>query len=522
MISKYNPSSLHVALGCATSLLLLSLWRKWRGRSKLPLPPGPKRLPIVGNLLQIATSGKPFWETASEWSKTYGDVLYLEVVGFPMVIINTQDTVSELLVKKGSIYSSRPRYAMPLISGFGWTTATLPYTAQLRRQRGILQKFFLTPDLLNYTEVQQRESYEFLKGLLRSPEKYEKHAHHLPASAIMMNVYGHEVGTDDDPYVQLADESGRALIDHLGYIFLDLLPWMQSLPEWFPGTNFWQVARKGRELSHRVRHELYSLTKNKMKTGTAKESMTTKLLGEAANTGKANDAETEEEFADVSAMVFLAGGDTTLTAVMNLILAVLQFPDTLRRAQEEIDRVVGTDRLPTFEDRENLPYINAMCTEVMRWEVVGPLALPRCTSQDDEFRGYHIPAGTLVLPNVWSIANNPEVYPNPSQFKPERWLPGGVNEKSVRPINYAFGFGRRICPGRFWVEHMLFITAASLFATFNIERALGANGKPVPLEGHNEWSIVRFVSPSVCKFTPRSEKAAALIREANGSIAPRD
>ncbi|KLO07653.1 cytochrome P450 [Schizopora paradoxa] len=468
-------------------------------RSRLPLPPGPKRLPIIGNLLQIVTSGKPFWETVHEWSKIYGTKSGTS-------FISSQDTVSEFTVKKASIYSSRPRYIMPVISGFGWTTVALPYTAELRRQRAILQKFFFNSDVLNYTEIQQRESYEFLKNLLRSPGKYDKHAHHLPASTIMMNVYGHEVEADD-PYLQLADESGRAFIEYFSYIFLDLLPWMQSLPEWFPGTGFMKVAREGRELSDKVRHRLYSLTKSKMMNGTAKESMTTKLLGEAANTGKANNAETEEEFADVSAMMFLAGSDTTVTSIMNLVLAVLQFPDTLRRAQEEIDRVVGIDRLPTFEDKENLPYINAMCTEVMRWEVVAPLALPRCAAQDDEFRGYHIPAGTLVLPNVWSIANNSEVYPNPSQFKPERWLPGGVNEKSIRPMSYALGSGRRC----------LFITAASLFATFNIERALDANGKPSPLGGH-EWSIVRFVTPSTCKFTPRSEKAAALIREANGSV----
>ncbi|KLO07927.1 cytochrome P450 [Schizopora paradoxa] len=398
---------------------------------------------------------------------------------------------------------------MPILAGWEWTTATLPYGERLRKHRAILQKFFLSPDVLNYKDVHQQKCHEFLQGLLRSPDKYDKHIHNLSASSIMMNTY---VELNDDRYVQLGEESARTLIDHMGYIFLDFLPWMQSLPEWFPGTGFRKAAREGQVLSFRLRHELLSLTKNKMREGTAKESMTTIFLADLAADCNANYEAEEEEFANAAAMVFLAGGDTTSTATMNLILAVLKHPETMRRAQEEIDRVVGTDRLPTFEDRDNLPYINAMCTEVLRWEIIGPFALPRCTAQEDEYRGYRIPAGTLVLPN--GHCNNPDIYPDPSEFKPERWLPGGTNFKSIRPIDYAFGYGRRICPGRYWAEHLLFITAASLFATFNVERVVDASGAFIPLGGHDEASFVRFVSPSSCSIEPRSEKAAQLIREA--------
>ncbi|KLO07942.1 CyP450 monooxygenase [Schizopora paradoxa] len=501
---------LYTTLICATtSIVLLTLWNIRRQKSKLPFPPGPKRFPFVGNLIQAATSGLSMWQTASQWGKTYGDAIFLDVVGFPALVLNSQDVAVDLLAKRSSHYSSRPRFVMPVLAGWEWTTATLPFGAKLKKHRAILQKFFLSPDVLNYTDVQQRNCHIFLQGLLDSPEKYDKYAHRLPTSILMMNVYGHEGSYAPTPTSKLVINFDF----YFFYIFLDLLPWMQSLPEWFPGTNFMRVAREGRVLSSRVRHELYRLTKKKMRDGTAKESMTTKFLGDAAANNVDNPASyeaEEEEFADVAAMVYLAGGDTTSTAIMNLILAVLKFPETMYRAQEEIDRVVGSDRLPTFEDRDNLPYVNAL------WEVLGPFALPRCTTQDDEYRGYRIPAGTLVLPNVWAIANNPDVYPDPSAFKPERWLPGGANVESIRPMDYIFGYGRRICPGRVWVEHLLFITAASLLATFNIERALDVNGEPIPISNvvHDETSFIRFVTPSACTFKPRSEKAARLIREA--------
>ncbi|KLO07928.1 cytochrome P450 [Schizopora paradoxa] len=525
MLEHFLPL-LDVTFLCAASLLLLSIWSEWRQRSKLPLPPGPKRLPIVGNIFQIAVFGSKLWQTALEWRKAYGDMIYLEVVGVPVLIINSHEIAMDLLSKRSSLYSSRPQFVMPTLAGWEWTTAALPYGEKLRKQRAILQKFFLSPDVLNYKDFHQQNCHAFLQGLLSSPERYDRHIHHLAASTLMMNTYGHEgmaqtqcllLQSEDDPYLQLGEKSARALIDHFSYLFLDFVPWMQLLPEWFPGTGFWKVARMGRELSDKLRYELLTLTKKKMEDGTAKESMTTIFLGDIASNNSANYGTEEGEFANAAAMVFLGKIQTT-TAIMNLIHAVLKHPETLRRAQEELDRVIGIDRLPTCEDRDNLPYVNAMCIEVLRWEALGPLGVPHRTTQEDQYRGYRIPEGTLVLSNIWGIANNPDIYPDPLEFKPERWLPGGVNFNSTRPIDFAFGYGRRICPGRIWADNLMFIAAASLLATFNIERVVDASGKPIPLSKHDESSILRSLGPSKCKIEPRSEKAARLICEAVDSL----
>ena len=77
------------------------------------------------------------------------------------------------------------------------------------------------------------------------------------------------------------------------------------------------------------------------------------------------------------------------------------FPEAQRKAQEEIDRVVGTDRLPTFEDRENLPYVDALVKEALRWHPVVPMGVPHVTTEDDIYEGYFIPKGSILLPNIW-------------------------------------------------------------------------------------------------------------------------
>jgi len=81
-------------------------------------------------------------------------------------------------------------------------------------------------------------------------------------------------------------------------------------------------------------------------------------------------------------------------------------------------------------------------------------ALPHCTTEDDEYNGYFIPAGTMVLPSVWAMSRDPMIYPDPLSFKPEQWTPGGTSKgvPSLRPQEYAFGFGRRSCPGQNWAE----------------------------------------------------------------------
>ena len=88
------------------------------------------------------------------------------------------------------------------------------------------------------------------------------------------------------------------------------------------------------------------------------------------------------------------------------MLAMVLYPDAQKKAQEEIDRVIGNDRLPCFDDRDNLPYVDAIVKEVLRWHPVGPMGLPHSTTEDDTYEGYHIPKGSLVIANIWCVVLN--------------------------------------------------------------------------------------------------------------------
>lgn len=120
------------------------------------------------------------------------------------------------------------------------------------------------------------------------------------------------------------------------------------------------------------------------------------------------------------------------------------YPDVQHKAQAEIDAVVGPHRLPNFSDRQSLPYITAVMKEVTRWHSAAPLGLPHFINVDDEYNGYHIPKGSIVLGNTWGILHDPRTYAEPMEFKPERYfVDGKLDYSSNDPGRFSFGYGRR-------------------------------------------------------------------------------
>jgi len=119
-------------------------------------------------------------------------------------------------------------------------------------------------------------------------------------------------------------------------------------------------------------------------------------------------------------------------------------PRVMEKAQEELDRVVGKGQLPDFSHKDNLPYIDALVKEILRWSPPFPVSLPNRVTKDDVYRGYFIPAGATVLQNVWAIFRDPNIYPVPETFNPERFLKDGkINPLVFNPEDRVFGAGRR-------------------------------------------------------------------------------
>jgi len=250
-----------------------------------------------------------------------------------------------------------------------------------------------------------------------------------------------------------------------------------------------------------------------MRNGTAVTSLSSEHL-QNLETLAGSERQKQERIVKVAlGSVFSAGIDTALSSLASMFLAFLLFPRVQRRAQQELDAVIGRDRLPAFDDRPRLPYLEAVTKELLRWAMVTPLGLPHASTEDDVYKGHFIPKGTTMVANAWAVMHDPELYPDPEEFKPERFLDEDGNFKDDPKLSLAFGVGKRICPGRHFVEATLFITVSAFLAVFNVTNAKDENGQDIPIEaGMTVFSgVVVHPDKFKCSIVPRDKVARHVI-----------
>ena len=155
---------------------------------------------------------------------------------------------------------------------------------------------------------------------------------------------------------------------------------VRYLPDWLPGTGFKHTANEWRKTLHQFSAQPYEFVKRQIAKGTAKPSYVQAHIDE-----KQGDltAEEERDIKWTAASLFTGGADSTVSSLACFFLAMCLFPAVQGVAREELDRVIGTERLPTFEDRPNLPYLNALVKEVLRWHPVTPIGFPHVAVEDD-------------------------------------------------------------------------------------------------------------------------------------------
>ncbi|KAJ7786402.1 cytochrome P450 CYP2 subfamily [Mycena metata] len=255
----------------------------------------------------------------------------------------------------------------------------------------------------------------------------------------------------------------------------------------------------------------FTSVKEELALGTASKCLVSEELERLAGAADPPD-DSEQIIKNVAATMYAAGADTTVSAISSFFLVMTLYPDIQARGQKEMDTVIGLEhRLPVFTDRPQLPYIDYICYELLRWNPVAPLGVAHYISEDDIYKGYRIPKGTTVLPNVWAILHDPDMYPDPLSFNPQRF----ASENRVNGLNQipdlAFGFGRRLCPGKFLAFDTLWIVVASMLAVYNISKEVDENGRvKEPVAEFTPHSLSHPM-PFACTIEPRGAAARQLI-----------
>ncbi len=411
--------------GISLALAVIS-YRYYTFRRRLP--PGPLGLPLVGNIFERPKSHA--WLTQTELHKKYGPIFSMQYGPSTVIFLGTLDTARDLLEKRGNIYSSRPHMTMigDCLSQ-GNRSLILPY-GDLWRGYHRLQGSILHPRMSNtYQELQDLESKQLIVELLTTDDFF-KRFHRYSTSLTFALAWGKRMPSGQEEEAKdiyrIMDNLAEAFIS---FWIVDLLPVLNQLP------SFMKPWKKVADYIGGEERDFF----NTMRSGANRRpgyNWSKDIL-----TMKEHKALTETQLSYVVGNTYEAGIDSTTMALQVFVLATVLHQDKAKILQQEIDNVVGRNRIPTFEDIEKMPYLLAYVKEVHRWRPVLPGGVPHAVTADDEYMGYHIPKGAAVVGGHWAISMDEEMYPNADRFEPERFL------KNPDLPYSQFGFGRRKCVG---------------------------------------------------------------------------
>jgi len=331
----------------------------------------------------------------------------------------------------------------------------------------------------------------------------------------MSAVYDYET-KPNDPLVSMIHEASNSII-HAETpekaAIIDAFPALTLLPTWFPGASFKRHAFRLKNVLNDMVEKPFEYALDRVTSGLSATSMVSEGLARFQG-----DPTFELAIKESSATAFGAGSETTHSVLLVFIQAMVLNPEAQKRAQAEIDHVVGSGRLPDFGDRASMPYIEAVLRETLRFNPIAPLGLPHATVNDDVYEGYFIPKGTSVVANIWAMTHDPVKYPAPFKFKPERFFTpsGELNDDLVAPV---WGWGRRICVGRYLADASVWSAIASMLAVFDFLKSKDVNGKDIDFEPRWTPGLVSRPVNFPCRITPRRcdmdvEKLTSLISTA--------
>ncbi|KAI1875920.1 uncharacterized protein JN550_001416 [Neoarthrinium moseri] len=509
---KQNSGSINTSILFGASLLALVVWiaRRIRARSQLPLPPGPKGLPIVGNIHDLPPPGVPEWQHWTKHKDLYGPISSVTALGTTIVLINDQDIAVELLAKRSAKFSDRPQmFFAQHMCGFDSLPAFQGNNEMFRAQRRLMgAQLGSKSSMTKFFPALEFQVRHFLQRLLDRPAELTGHLQMTTGALMLDTLYGYtsSLAAGPDPLITLvnrfmADFSVAAVP---GRWLADMVPLLRHVPDWMPGTGFKAIAREYKQTFDDVKNTPYLYAERKFEQGSAKPSFIRGLLQDRPT------AKEREVIKSAGIGLYSGGTDTTVAALSFFFLAMTVFPDVQKKAKEEIDRVTGGTRLPSFQDRESLPYVDAVVKEALRWSCIAPLCLPHATDEDDEFQGYRIPKGSIIVPVIRRFAFDKDVYERPDDFEPQRFL----GPKSVpNPWDYVFGYGRRICPGRYLADASLFLIIAQSLAAFDIGRAVDPDtGAFIDPEVKSMPGVVMYPQPYKNSIVPRSKAHVEMVR----------
>ncbi|EAW15397.1 cytochrome P450 [Aspergillus fischeri NRRL 181] len=519
-------------------LLVAGIWRLLQiGKRDPRMPKGPPTVPILGNFHQIPSTG--LFARFGEWAKEYGPVFSLKFGPTNIIVLCDRKAVHELLDKRGAIYSDRPPSYVGRLLTQGDHIALEQMDPVWREKRKVISHNFSPKNLdEKHFLVQEAEGLILLNDLLRDTEGFYNHVRRYTASVASALAFGHRGPTFEsfwghavydvmDRWTEAMEAGANPPVDE--YPILRLIPkrfayWKRRAVA--AGTVFDTTWGKARQIVDERRAR-----------GDKRDCIIDRLLDEYNQKGWPM---SQHAFNNLVGEVVEGAADTTAAQILTLILAFAMHPHVQEAARREIDAICPPDKPPKWSDFQQLPYINMIVKEGMRWRPVAVTALPHRVRQDDWYEGMLIPKDSTVFIATWAIHHNEQIYKDHDVFDPDRYKdhpklandyagspdwsnrdkynPSPLCLKTSSPVSlhhYGYGAGRRLCPGVHFAERNMWRIAAKLLWAYEFAEPIDPRtGKTIPLDpnSYND-GILHAPLPYKVRITPRSKQHEETIKK---------
>ncbi|XP_054929264.2 cytochrome P450 2J2-like [Dermacentor andersoni] len=494
---------LWIAIGVLITVTLLTTLRN--GDKDKRLPPGPSGLPILGYLPFIKG---PYHVAFKQLSEKYGPLVRLRLGFKDVVVLNDLPSIREALANPDVLYRPdnfifRELGYIGKICCWFWQWI-LTHRAHVDLMAEFLN--FLDTGILAMNgeqwQVNRRYCFHALRNLgfvstpmekhiqaevlhlvdLLSPEK-GKHtmvALHLGSSlanVISALMFGQRFHSEEPGGRFLERLSTKLMHSESFFSFMDFFPGIRALLATIPKTRVYTMKCVMKEMAQLVKDEV---TKREGKLNKHVDvdfidGYLKKIQGESTDRRY-----TLQNLQGNVANIYGASTNPVRRTILWCLYIAAADPDGHQATlQREIDAIVGHERTPQWEYRHRMPLTMAFILETLRWKTISPISVHRVANRDTILSGYHIPAGTFVVPNLWSLHNDSTHWRRPEIFDPARFLNAGGTEVEQKPHAFLpFSLGRRACPGETLALTEIFLYVTTLLQKF---RVLPEEGKPVSL-----------------------------------------
>ncbi|KAL6988092.1 hypothetical protein U1Q18_013836 [Sarracenia purpurea var. burkii] len=430
------------------SILFIFLAYHLHQRLRFKLPPGPRPLPIVGNLYDI----KPVrFRCFAEWAESYGPIISVWFGSTLNVVVSSSELAKEVLKENDQQLADRHRSrSTAKFSRDGKDLIWADYGPHYVKVRKVCTLELFSPKRLEALRpIREDEVTAMVESIFKdctNPDGknllVKKYLGAVAFNNITRLAFGkrfvNSEGVMEEQGVEFKAVVTNGLKLGASLAMAEHIPWLRWMFPIEEDAFAKHCARRDR-LTKAIMEEH---TLARQTSGSAKQHFVDALL-----TLQEKYDLSEDTIIGLLWDMITAGTDTTAISVEWAMAELVKNPRTQQKAQEELDRVIGSERVVTESDFSSLPYLQSVAKEALRLHPPTPLMLPHRANSNVKIGGYDIPKGSNVHVNVWAVARDPAVWKNPLEFRPERFFEEDVDMKGHDFRLLPFGAGRRVCPG---------------------------------------------------------------------------